>query len=149
MVLISSGNSCMRWCRRLLPASLLVFTACAAGPQIEVISRDQQILEEVDEAPTQFTVPKQGDREVWNRAHFFFHDYTGGAAKVTSHEITTSAPGSSYHYRVTRSPERNDLIHYEVSCTPVKGDEAYAQRNARNLARFLKDGHLERSLLVN
>ncbi len=141
----------------LLPLLLVSAAACSArrGPRIEVITVEQQALEEVARTPLTFVVPLLKDEASWERARSFFDLYLGSSPErrepysVGEYLMTNSGRGAGrYIYEVERVPEREGM-RYTVSCFVhgPDGDAVLAERNARNLARFIKDGTLERSLL--
>lgn len=120
---------------------------------VEVISVREQALAEVRRTPIDFVVPALRDKGAWERAQTFFQLYLGGGkpADVSVGESLITNGGSrraKYVYEVERNPEREG-IHYSVRCTPhgAAADHSAARLNAQNLARFIKDGTLERSLL--
>lgn len=96
----------------------------------------------------------------WERAKLFFERYTSkyGETLGTSQQPNTAggeiilsnggAEGDPYFYQVRRLPLPGGFS-YLVACRPrlKSATQGYADRNARNLARFILEGKLEVSLL--
>lgn len=147
----------------LLAPALTFSVGCAPQgsqkPQVqfEVVTVEEQALEAIAQTPTEFTVSQQQDEEIWERSHLFFKTYTSGA---TASEFDYPSPGVMLH---TRSSSKDRYLYeierraapggyrYAVSCSrnPSMGRAAYdlSARNGKNVARFLREGHLELSLL--
>jgi len=152
-ITVNSSDRCRKanhFTATVVFGSLLAFSACsnAHRPQIEVVTVEQQALEEVEAISPSFFLNRTEDRDAWNRARFFFQTYTYGEPKLTSELFETNRdPQNKYLYRLTRSKTPQG-IHYVVVCSSGAGEPtAEAMRNAKNLARFIKHGALEMSLL--
>ena len=123
------------------------------SPQIERVSVKDQALAEIEAAPLEFLIEFQNDSAVWQRAKSFFPLYLGEVSAPgplgKENQICSGLKNNpTYSYCIKRSPGKGGM-RYQVSCAPV-GPEAtpvFAERNARNLARFLREGTLEVSLL--
>lgn len=126
-------------------------------PQIEVgtNSHDDE-FREVMATPTDFTVDSGDDRRSWERARVFFTQFTasskpvrevyGSKMRVLSNDNNDQ---TKYHYTVERS-EAPQGYRYRVTCDAVGGArDDKSVRNAKNLARFIRQGNLEASLLAN
>lgn len=123
--------------------------------EIEIETVEQQARQAVAAAPLEFTVPLRESDEAWARAVIFFSQYTSAAGRVReagSRVLVISTESDSadpYRYSVRREITPNGYL-FSVICVP-NGDSAtpeLAERNGRNLARFIGEGTLEVSLLV-
>lgn len=159
---------------RLIAGLLLgvAFTACVpiaparqreqqVAYQFEQIGPKQQAIEALNSTPTQFVMDFPEDPNSWERAFIFFNKYTARQSifesdkPVWNSKISNfNAPSDSFHYEVTRRLEKNGFK-YSISCIPnpqlidskvASNDQAAL--NARNLARFIREGTLEVSLLA-
>lgn len=133
----------------VIPA-LILLTACSHPvPKIEVVSFKEQVREEIEEHPTQFQVPKQSDAQAWTRAQLFFRDYELTTPIVSKNEIKSNPKAESrFLYQISRVG-RGKEVEYVVNCVGREPrDTESAEVNARNVARFLKEGQLELSLLT-
>jgi len=103
-----------------------------------------------------FTVELANGDDAWARALLFISQYTGekvpNPRALGERRVIITSEGASadpFIYRVVRfiSPRG---YRFHVSCEPrlPGGDREVAERNARNVARFIKEGTLELSLLV-
>ena len=130
--------------------SFVSLSACsnANHPEIEVVTVEQQAIEEVNASSPSFFLNNAEDRDAWNRARFFFQTYTSGEPTLTKDLFETSRdPKNKYLYRLTRTTTPQG-IHYVVICSSGIGDPTEeALQNAKNLSRFIKNGQLEVSLL--
>lgn len=135
--------------------------------QFEVISREEQIVSAVDGFSPTFMVPYKDDDLVWNRARYFFGQYTPYAAHIINKPFgegtilappphtegagsEESSPGSySFVIEKTRNAQVRAYL-YTVACTTrsTAASAFQATRNGKNLARFMKDGEVELSLFV-
>jgi hypothetical protein len=125
---------------------------------------EEQARREVLSTPTNFIIPLDSDKEAWERATFFLENYSnpvqfkdakGGRAAalitsvVGSRWTLANPPGNgSYSYQVSKQAMSKNGYRYLVVCQPrVGGNKYQASLNGANLARFIKDGKLEVSLL--
>lgn len=128
--------------------------------QVEVTTSEQEALDEIDRMPTEFAIDMGEQRAAWERALYFFSQYAEHEKPVREHnngKVTVLSNredrGAKYHYEIQRAPA-DDGYTYKVICianassASRMGAQAQAQRNARNLARFIKEGSLEASLLT-
>ncbi len=129
----------------------------AAEHDLEVSATpEEQARQEVVETPTVFNVPFADDPHSWERARFFLENYLGGESGHASAVMRVvgdrwslvSNPGvQPYSYEVAKDVGDGGFT-YQVSCTSgVGGDPSQAALNAGNLARFIREGKLEVSLL--
>jgi hypothetical protein len=126
------------------------------GLEVAETSREQA-RQEILETPTSFDVQFEDDRNSWDRARFFLENYIGLPAGHSS--VVTRVVGSrwslasnpaqaAYAYEVAKDTTRTGFT-YSVSCSPGAGGTlSEAALNAANLARFIRDGKLEMSLLA-
>jgi len=148
------------------PAVLLpLLSGCAFAPpapevvaphyEIDVETVEAQAASAVASTPLEFLVPLKEADGAWARTRLFFSQYVSGDAVVTevsdrASEISTATEnGEKFRYKVRRTITPNGY-RFVVECAPMKGGEAFfpAQQNARNLARFIREGTLELTLLA-
>jgi hypothetical protein len=118
---------------------------------------EEQARQEVVQTPTVFSVPFADDPYSWERARFFLENYIGSSSGHTS--VVTRVVGDrwslasnptvqQYVYEVSKDAGEGAYT-YQVSCIPgTGGDINQAVLNAGNLARFIREGKLEISLLA-
>lgn len=119
--------------------------------QVEVETIEEQALNAVQASPVDFTVDFSKNSEVWERSKLFFLQYTKGAAKGEVRNsgiyLTNENSRDRFLYTITQSPGSNGMS-YSVKCAERgRGDTDDAAINARNAARFIRDGKLELKLL--
>ncbi len=117
----------------------------------------EQARQEVLSTPTVFNVPFADDQYSWERARFFLENYAGGGAghasavmKVVADRwsLASNPAAAQYNYEVTKDAIVSGFA-YQVSCVAgVGGESSQAELNAGNLARFIREGRLEVSLLA-
>ena len=112
--------------------------------------------EEILKSPTDFDVSIEEDRYSWERTHFFLEHYVDPhnapirpITKVVGSRWGLASPPvqGGYVYEVWRETIP-DGFHYSVRCVAApEASKDQAALNAGNLARFIRDGKLEVSLL--
>lgn len=124
-------------------------------PRFEVTSSVDESVSAVSKTPLKFTIPLKQDSAAWARANFFLTQYTL-SKKVSRKEIPggdrltggTFGP-DKYAYEVKRIVDSRGST-YAVRCIlknpPGKVDKK-AEQNAKSLARFIREGELELSLI--
>lgn len=113
---------------------------------LEHLTVEDQALEDVLATPLVFELPPNEQVAAWNRARYFFKSQTASSKEQS--DAIGNGPNETYHYLVRRTL-KNALSRYEVECIAKSPAlQTMADRNARNLARFLRDGTLEVSLLA-
>lgn len=127
------------------------------GLEVAETSRDQA-RQEILETPTSFDVQFEDDRNSWDRARFFLENYIGLPADHSSvvtrvvgtrWSLASNPAQAAYAYEVAKDTTRTGFTYY-VTCTPgAGGSPSEAALNAANLARFIRDGKLEMSLLTS
>ncbi len=157
----------------LVSLSLLVsLCACSLGSSekgsiADMVGASQHGLEvaatpedlaraEVLSSPTDFEVTIDQDRYAWERTHLFLESYVDPAkapirpiTKVVGSRWGLASPPvqAGYVYEVWREAVPNGF-RYSVRCVPgPQASKQQAALNAANLARFIRDGKLEVSLL--
>ncbi|MBN8550806.1 MAG: hypothetical protein J0M12_15940 [Deltaproteobacteria bacterium] len=149
--------------KHLLALVLIVAAGCSSmgkKPQyeLEVVTVEEQAAQAVNESPTDFIVQVPDETIAWERSQLFFSTYTSGAVQQEFDYprpgvalVTKSREKDKYIYEIEHSATKDGAYRYVVSCsrnTSKHGGSDYAaQRNARNVARFIRDGNLELSLL--
>jgi hypothetical protein len=131
------------------------------GVSLEVAeSVDQQAAAEVAATLPTFSVSIDEDGAYWMRAKLFFEKFlttdsgskTPVITKIMGRKwVLLSSPSvaGNYSYEVVKD-ELPGAYRYHVRCTPRNnlGQQHVAEMNARNVARFIRDGKLEISLLT-
>ena len=116
---------------------------------------DDQARSAVLEAPTSFVVSFDDERLAWERARFFFEHYVrkgAAGAPVVSRVVgtrwsLTNGDEGPFIYEVSKVSVSQGF-RYTVKCAPQGGRPNSASAlNAGNLARFIREGKLELSLL--
>ncbi len=123
--------------------------------ELDATVEDQARAEALN-SPRLFFVSFEDDTYSWERARFFLENYVGAAAghnsvvtKVVGDRLSlASNPGvQAYQYEVVKD-STDGGFNYSVFCAAgAGGDSQQADLNAGNLARFVRDGRLELSLL--
>ena len=111
-------------------------------------------LKEIENTPLTFTMPLEEDYYAWERALLFIVNHTSGFGWNDTFEdggaiVTSDAEnsGDKFHYQISKSFSP-DGYHYAVKClTHDHQESTETLLNAKNLARFIKDGKLEGDLL--
>lgn len=121
------------------------------GITIERISSQELILEEIEGMPTQFSLDIPSSKAAWVRAVLFVQEHTKGSAEIESNKIVSCSnhPENQFIYRINKH-ESEVGANFEITCEPIQptpSNQAAALLNAKNLARFLRNGELELSLL--
>ena len=145
-----------RYTLLLLLFSCFIGCSSSNGPNVERISREEVIVEEVKAHPTEFAISPGEQMLVWRRLYLLGTQYLN-----TDTPQTILAPPTSrgFHLKHTPSHLKNTPMDlpYEVIAKATDTGEFLVQvrtaesRNgpmliARNIARFLHTGTLERSL---
>ena len=115
------------------------------------------MLQSVDSTPQNFVIPFSVEALSWERARLFFAKYTKDPViseldrEGNKLELRAQTPELTYSFIVERTLESAGYK-YRVFCLPNLGKHEstsiLATRNAKNLARFIKDGELELTLLA-
>jgi len=149
---------------------LLALSGCSAGPsagtharhgqvEYELITIEQQIVEAVMASPKEFIVPFSNEQAAWERVLYFFREYadlqTPFITSLASNTIQitnqhdAAKTGKPYIYMVEKFPVSGGMK-FRIHCIPNgnRGTRDLADTNARNVARFIRDGTLERSILA-
>jgi hypothetical protein len=116
-------------------------------PEMEVVSIEDQALQAVQQAPTEFTVPFSEQKASRLRIKAFFDTY-GSGSRLVSSESGAAIEGTTAHYRYRISEQDSAQgVHYKVHCAALSTAMTGCQLNAPNVARFIHQGILEVSLL--
>lgn len=121
------------------------------GYTVERTSSQELILEEIEGMPTQFSLDIPSSKAAWVRALFFVQEHTKGSAEIEGNKIVSCSnhPENQFIYRINKH-ESEIGTDFEITCEAVEktpANQAAALLNAKNLARFLRNGELELSLL--
>jgi len=167
---VRSGKSRRGIPRRMLLAGmaavLTLLSACSSSVkprtphtlQYELVSPQEQSLEALRAAELRFNVDMGEDQAAWTRANYFFDKYAH--SKSVSEELapvwktrisSAGGGGAKYLYKVEKILAKEGF-NYSVSCNinpsgKPPGSPGAADLNARNLARFIREGRLELDLL--
>jgi len=159
----------LKFCSLIFTIS--VFTACSAsvspqremqrtsqssGWEVEVETITDQAIAEILNTPTEFVVSFPDDHHSWERAMLFLDKHT--TRKSVQHImdpeelLIVSNYGEtrdSYWYNIEKISHPEGWL-YRIRAVPaLSGNHQLADRNARNLARFIRNGILERSLIAH
>lgn len=136
------------------PVAFLSGCSFGSNVQFDRISSQEDTLQQIQATPTRFSMPIEENQAAWERARFFLERYAGKGKiqsdKQHDRDTMTKMSSSGFRYQFIRQFERGEA-HFQVFCTPAKGSAnstADALLNAKNVARFLKDGELEVSRLI-
>jgi len=121
---------------------------------MDVVTVEDQAKHEILATPTTFLLQGEESEGAWTRSRFFFETYTSGTFKISALAMTSDeSAGTPFRYTVRRTPQGVRGETYQVACIPATPQGITAEQrtkadlNAKNLARFLKSGYLEVSLL--
>jgi len=116
---------------------------------VEVVSQEEQTIAELNQTPTTFDLEVDDDYAVWGRVRLFFRQYLPDETLSTDEDqyITNIGSSGKYIYQIRRTFV-GSKSHYVVRCISNNGDPQLAERNAKNLARFMRSGTLELNLLA-
>jgi len=122
-------------------------------PTYERVTMEEALREEVANSPVSFVLNHYESNYAWERAKIFFKEHTTGflgERKVSPDKLLLSNIESAkdkYVYEVERSRSAEGF-RYHITCFSNEfAGLDQSQVNARNLARFIRMGQLERSLL--
>ena len=150
----------MRW---LVIAIVAMTVAACSGqprqrPSFEAIDPREDLIDVLGVVPTDFKVEPGDDAHSWERVLFFFKKHAGkfrlsqDSDEQWSYQISSAAAqDDALHFSVRKRFYRGTYL-YKVICQPNpaasrKMSIEMAMLNARNLARFIREGKLEASLL--
>ncbi|MBX7136764.1 MAG: hypothetical protein K1X83_02185 [Oligoflexia bacterium] len=151
-------RQCLLCCIALLSCCLL--GGCVSiNKKFEVISPLEQSSQAIKATPTDFFVDFGADVHAWERVSVFFDEFSpkfeieSDGSTIPQMKINSAPlPENRYIYRVSKRPARGGY-RYNVACdsnllASPPPERQNARQNAQNLARFIRDGQLERSLLA-
>lgn len=148
---------------RLCLLAIIAVTSCThqskweiVKPEYEVVSSEEQELRLIQDQKLEFYVDSQDLTRSWQRAEIFSEQYLG-ITPTYVYSISKNKPDSvglqfsseNFSYIVQKEKHGRAFL-LRVQCSPKnsKADPSKAELNAKNLARFIKDGRLQLSLLV-
>jgi hypothetical protein len=117
-------------------------------------SLDEELESELRHVPTDFVVPIPENRYAWERAQLFFKEQTSGgkfvAGRGDSVVLSNAGSGDRVTYNVEKQTTATGGSRFVFSCAagsaPVPTEILSVQ--CRNLARFVQQGILEKSLII-
>lgn len=129
----------------------------ASNHRLEIAETSREhAKKQILNAPRTFEISKSEDAYSWDRARFFIENYsdTSGRRKSAVMRVIggqwalASHPSlQGYRYQVIKRAHADSYV-YTVSCAPdASGNQLQAELNEGNLARFVREGQLEMSLL--
>ena len=151
--------------RRFLPFLLVILTGCGVGLNLggspsyeyEVVDTSQIAVENIKATPKQFVLEGTPNNQAWERGRLFLDKYINGSnlsvvsrgSESVERLESKSSASVNYKYRIERI-RAGEMYKYSIECSPLStnANNISADLNARNLARFLKDGTLEVDQLV-
>lgn len=119
----------------------------------DTISSQEETLIQIQNSPTHFSLSIEENEAAWERARFFLEQYAGKGKISSEHssdrDVMTKIGSSGFRYQMVRQFEKGK-VGYQVFCTPKdsKRSNAEALLNAKNVARFVREGELEISQLA-
>ena len=138
--------------KKLSKIVLIIFLFVLSCTPVKKIRYDVDAQQEqnealIDEADTIFELPLEKVPKAWERANLFFSRYLPNerldihTPTLLSNRRTTG----KYIYVVRKNMLNNGQFSFKVQCFPNRSDASYmfAERNAKNLARFIRYGTLE------
>jgi hypothetical protein len=134
--------------------SLITFGCATPPPVVQYTPEQQQYLNEVNQFPVQFMMPKTAADDAWGRAQSFIGQYGTMKIKlVTDYIIQTynaSDPNQNdfyFAYTITKAPIDQN-VQFNVNCTT--GDfvsDAATTLNAHILAYYMSTAVVEPDFL--
>jgi hypothetical protein len=111
---------------------------------------EQQYLDQVNQFPLQFTVPKTKAKDSWGRAQSFIAQYSSMKIQtVTGYVIQTFNPTETgnFGYTVTKTPADQN-VQFTITCIYADdGDSDDANLNAHILAYYMSTGTLNEKFI--
>lgn len=136
------------------PTTKTLSSAESKPSLVEYLSVDDIARKEIEASPLKFSIDLSESRNAWERAQLFLNSYAGGHKELltanSSRLVGNSAQGCTYE--VQRHFMKDSYL-FEVRCLKPSAEQtsglsyASADLNARNFARFIRDGMLEVSLI--
>jgi hypothetical protein len=139
----------------------LFSVSCSAGTsssfnsgkfEFETISSAEEARLEIQSAPTAFSLDPEQNESAWERAYFYLNQYAGEGKVVhesaSDRDILTKSTAHGFRYQISRQYQGGG-VNFQVLCTPIqgRGNPTDALLNAKNLARFIRTGELEMSIV--
>ena len=120
--------------------------------QLEAIPPQIEILEQVRNSPTEFTLAVTDTRYAWERAELFFKKHTAQSKFSAGKGDSVTLSNSSAKERITYMVEKHGVkagTRFSVRCSSSTQGVAREEVNVqcRNLARFIREGVLEESFV--
>lgn len=128
-------------------------------PQIVGVETvEDQARTAVVASATDFILPSSQAAVAWERGLMFFRQYTSrfdtvvsaaGSAGLSKLELSNRRAADDVYVYTLKKRETGNGVRFIIECGPrdSRASPALAQMNGRNLARFVREGTLELSLL--
>ena len=118
----------------------------SSSPRVRFQSNQEVVLEAVASFPTSVLVPVPDMVPVRERLQYFFQSELGVKMQESPGTLSVSTPRFAYRISYTGPDEQGNMTYHVVSHARVPQEQAQAELNAKNIARFIRDGIFERSL---
>ncbi len=118
----------------------------SSSPQVRFQSNQEVVQETVAAFPTSVLVPVPEMVPVRERLQYFFHSELGVKLKESPGALSASTERFAYRISYTGPDEQGHMTYNVVAHARVPQQQPQAELNAKNLARFIRDGIIERSL---
>ena len=141
--------------RKIQKISLIFFLfvlGCTPASNSKKVKYDVDAQQEqnnalIDQAETVFELPIDKVPAAWERANMFFSTYLPNE-RLDIHTptlLSNRRTNGKYIYVVRKELLKNGRFSFKVQCFPNRSDASYmfADRNAKNLALFIRYGTLE------
>lgn len=123
----------------------------AAQRKVNVDVMKKQIVQDLQVVPTRFLISVAEDNSAWARAQLFFKMYVNEPDKVVHGSrsginfiTNVGVPKEKYQYTISRAQAPKGFD-YSVKCNSSSALVAQCDSNAKNVARFVREGQLELS----
>lgn len=119
--------------------------------QIEVGEPNEEVIRDISNFNLIFFVKKEYDLSSWDRVFIFFKFILKTDPKIIKSGESITAASKNYSYTILKNFSSDKSgYYYRVKCIDKNNgyETEISKFNAKNLARFLATGNLEKSYLV-